>query len=240
MKNPEIYPNLIHLSNDHYRLDIQMENIPPRFLGTAFHIHIKGSNWVYEGYKLGSLFDKPNTIALATQKDLPEKTLIFGVTLKKGSVVKDLKGTLVSFNLKFSQAPKIEITFNNNLVSILEKDRKNIDSVSWHNKTFDLSALKNSEIITKENNISKKIKSKETPESITDTTTEEITNKVETQTEEQEIPKDTMILEQNEYHHFFWPVFLIIITLLSIGIFFLIKHFKQIPDKIKKEKIDLK
>lgn len=128
----------------HIRVDVLARNLPQKFLGTAFDLHMDTQGWKYEKYELGPLFTEPhNVLSLATQKNNPDR-VIFGVTLKQGKSIQVLEGKIASFYItlpvsRFSEEAMntpLEIHFDHGVLSTYENARMDVRDVKWSDGAF--------------------------------------------------------------------------------------------------------
>jgi hypothetical protein len=207
METPKLSINTTNISGDLYQIDVLIENIPEKFLGTAFDLVISDPNWEYQGYKLGSIFSQPlSTLALVTQRQTPQKKIVFGVTLKHGFTIDSKKGTLASFNLRLPKKDGLSIELANGVLSTFENERKDLESVLWEKSTI------GSTTTDKVSPTKKSVTAKKKPSKQEETTTE--TSEMEDETLSLSDPPPSNI---SPFHNFspsllFWIVLFLIVS----------------------------
>ncbi|GEM_PF-3983783 len=136
---PQFSFKLENIADDLYRLDVVCEHLPKNFLGTAFDI-VMNKDFKYENFQPGTVFESPkNTIALAVQKD---QHIIFGISLKRGFAVKNSKGVVASFHVHLPAQGKLELGFTNGILSIFDRQRKDLASIVWEKSAVMLEDIK--------------------------------------------------------------------------------------------------
>ena len=164
MDNPTtISLETIQLPNNIVRTDVYVKNAPAHFLGLAFELNIEGQIWGLQKYELGSVFKKPSELlVLATKRDEPKPRIVFGLSYKGKTLINKEKttpddGKMISFYLQTPTANPLKFTFSENVISVYEKGRKDLQSAIWTNKDVYLKPFAKQSLKQKEAIIAQKI-----------------------------------------------------------------------------------
>lgn len=126
MNIPQFTLSFTPVASDQLRVDVFMENVPRNFLGTAFDLVAKGSDWNYERYELGSLFR--GALSLVIERHDPSR-IIFGMSLKRGFLFQKQPPSIekvVSFYFQVPAKGETEFSFRNTVLSLFDQKRRDI------------------------------------------------------------------------------------------------------------------
>ncbi len=143
-KSTTISLETIQLPNNIVRADVYIKNAPVHFLGLAFELNIEGQTWGLQKYELGPVLKKPSELlVLATKRAEPKSRIVFGLSYKGKTLINKEKttpddGKMISFYLQIPATNRLKFTFSQNIISVYEKGRKDLQNVIWINKEIDL------------------------------------------------------------------------------------------------------
>ncbi len=125
----EIY--LAHEDNNNFHVvEVSAKDLAHPFFGTSFHLKFNPGQYEYSHFSLGSYFVQTSPIVQVAQKG---NEIIAGISLKRGSLIKDSEGSLLKlfFKRKTSDISTSSFSLAKGVFSTFDNGRKDIGSVKF-------------------------------------------------------------------------------------------------------------
>ncbi len=125
----EIY--LTHSDSPNFHIiEVKAKDLAQPFFGTSFHLHFNQNQYEYDHFSLGSFFEESDPLVqIAKSGDV----IMVGLSLKRGSLIKNKEGTLLKLFFKTNETRLQPHSFSlsNAVYSTYDNGRKDIDSVRF-------------------------------------------------------------------------------------------------------------
>lgn len=128
----EIY--LDHHDNQQTHIvSVNARNLRYPFFGTAFHLNYNPNEYIYDHFTLGDYFS-PEDSPLTLVHESVKGTVVAGISLKRGEIIKKSEGTLLNFYFRkrSSQNNTNDFLFSNAVFSTFENERRDIDNIIFN------------------------------------------------------------------------------------------------------------
>jgi Cohesin domain len=130
----EIY--LAHSKSEQlHTVEVKAKDLASPFFGTSFHLTYNQDQYEYDHFSLGSFFAESDPLVQVAPRD---NSIITGISLKRGSLIKKSEGSIIKlfFKTKQTNPPTSSFSLTNTVYSTYDNGRKNIPSVKFSNNAI--------------------------------------------------------------------------------------------------------
>lgn len=122
-------------SNKFHIVEVQAKDLASPFFGTSFHLTFNQNQYEYDHFSLGSFFEESDPLVQVAPK---ENSVVIGLSLKRGSLIKKSEGSIIKLFFKTKQTNPLTSSFSltNTVYSTYDKGRKNIPSMKFSNNAI--------------------------------------------------------------------------------------------------------